>query len=94
LKNTKKEESLDGARQRRLNKQLCLYGNETIQEEREDNGRENVFSVQSVPIRYKRELAAYPVPGGNKYRNLALLVCRISKIEAINYAHESRGTQI
>jgi hypothetical protein len=32
--------------------------------------------------------------GRNKYRNLALLVGRVSKIETINYAHESRGTQI
>jgi hypothetical protein len=34
----------------------------------------------------------YPVPGGNKYRNLALLVGGVSKIETINYAHESHGT--
>jgi hypothetical protein len=32
--------------------------------------------------------------GGNKYRNLALHVGGVSKIEAINYAHESCGTQI
>jgi hypothetical protein len=36
----------------------------------------------------------YPVPGGNKYRNLALQVWGVSKIETIKYAHESRGTQI
>jgi hypothetical protein len=36
----------------------------------------------------------YPIPGGNKYRNLALLVGGVSKMETINYAHESRGTQI
>jgi hypothetical protein len=35
----------------------------------------------------------YLVPGGNKYRNLALLVGGISKIEAINY-DESHGTEI
>jgi hypothetical protein len=29
----------------------------------------------------------YPVPGGNKYRNLALLVGGVSKIETINYAN-------
>jgi hypothetical protein len=34
------------------------------------------------------------VPGGNIYRNLALQVWGVSKIEAIKYAHESRGTQI
>jgi hypothetical protein len=34
------------------------------------------------------------LPGGNKYRNLALQVGRVSKIETIKYAHESRGTQI
>jgi hypothetical protein len=34
----------------------------------------------------------YPVPEGNKYKNLALLVGGVSKIETINYAHESRGT--
>jgi hypothetical protein len=28
----------------------------------------------------------YPVPGGNKYGNLALLVGGVSKIETINYA--------
>jgi hypothetical protein len=32
--------------------------------------------------------------GGNKYRNLALQVGGVSKIETINYAHEPRGTQI
>jgi hypothetical protein len=31
---------------------------------------------------------------GKKYRNLALKVGGVSKIETINYAHESRGTQI
>jgi hypothetical protein len=36
----------------------------------------------------------YPVPGGNKYRNLALQVRGISKIETIQLAHESPGTQI
>jgi hypothetical protein len=36
----------------------------------------------------------YPVPGGNKYRNLALQVGGVSKIETINYAYESHGTQI
>jgi arginase family enzyme len=36
----------------------------------------------------------YPVPGGNKYRNLALQVEGVSKIETIKYAHESRETQI
>jgi hypothetical protein len=36
----------------------------------------------------------YPVPGRNKYRNLALLVGRVSKIETIKYAHESCGIQI
>jgi hypothetical protein len=36
----------------------------------------------------------YPVPGGNKYRNLALQVGGDSKIETINYAHESRGTNL
>jgi hypothetical protein len=39
-------------------------------------------------------LLDYPVPGGNKYRNLALEVRRVSKIETIKYAHESLGTQI
>jgi hypothetical protein len=37
---------------------------------------------------------SYPVPGGNKCRNLALKVRRMSKIETTKYAHESRGTQI
>jgi hypothetical protein len=36
----------------------------------------------------------YPVPGGNKYRNLALLVGGVSKIETINNAHESRETHL
>jgi hypothetical protein len=29
----------------------------------------------------------YPVPGENKYRNLALLVGGVSKIETIKYVH-------
>jgi hypothetical protein len=36
----------------------------------------------------------YTVPGGNKYRNLALQVGGVSKMEKVNYAYESRGTQI
>jgi hypothetical protein len=36
----------------------------------------------------------YSVPGGNKYRNLALQVGGVSKIETINYAHESSEAQI
>jgi hypothetical protein len=36
----------------------------------------------------------YPVPGGNKHKNLALQVGGVSKIETINYTHKSRGTQI
>jgi hypothetical protein len=35
-----------------------------------------------------------PVPGGYKYRNLALQVGGVSKIETIKYSHESSGTQI
>jgi hypothetical protein len=31
----------------------------------------------------------YPVPGRNKYWNLSLLVGGVSKLETINYAHES-----
>jgi hypothetical protein len=31
--------------------------------------------------------------GANKYRNLALQVWEVSKLETINYAHESSGTQ-
>jgi hypothetical protein len=34
-----------------------------------------------------------PVPGGNKYRNLALQVGGVSKIDTIKYVHESRGTR-
>jgi hypothetical protein len=36
----------------------------------------------------------YPVPGGNKYRNLALQGQGVSKIETMKYAHEYRETQI
>jgi hypothetical protein len=36
----------------------------------------------------------YPVPGKNNYRNLALLVGGVLKIEAMKYTHESGGTQI
>jgi hypothetical protein len=32
--------------------------------------------------------------GKNKYKNLALEVVRVTKIEAIKYAHKSRRTQI
>jgi hypothetical protein len=35
----------------------------------------------------------YPVPGGNKYRNLALLVGGVSKIETINYAAVGLGSE-
>jgi hypothetical protein len=34
----------------------------------------------------------YPVPGGNKYRNLALQVGGVSKIERIKYVQESHET--
>jgi hypothetical protein len=34
-------------------------------------------------------ITGYPVPGRNKYRYLALEVRGVSKIETINYAHES-----
>jgi hypothetical protein len=33
----------------------------------------------------------YPVPGRNKYRNLALLVGGVSKIETINYLKSEKG---
>jgi hypothetical protein len=49
------------------------------------------FSVWSA-ARYMQDKSS--VPGGNKYRNLALLVGGVSKIETINYAHESSGTRI
>jgi hypothetical protein len=42
----------------------------------------------------KRVSLGYLVPGGNKYRNMALQVGGVSKIETINYDHESRRTQI
>jgi hypothetical protein len=35
----------------------------------------------------------YPVPGGNKYRNLALQDGGVSEIESIKYAHEYLGSQ-
>jgi hypothetical protein len=35
----------------------------------------------------------YLIPGGNKYKNSALDVGAVSKIQTINYAHESRGNQ-
>jgi hypothetical protein len=34
-----------------------------------------------------------PVPGGNNYRNLALQLGGVPKMEPIKYSHESRGTQ-
>jgi hypothetical protein len=40
------------------------------------------------------DIIGYPVPRINKYRNVALRVGGVSKIETIKYAHESRGTQI
>jgi hypothetical protein len=36
----------------------------------------------------------YPVPGGNKYRNLVLKIGGVSKIETITYVYESCGTRI
>jgi hypothetical protein len=61
-----------------------FYGNKNIKQR-------TGFSVRSA-ARYMQDKSS--VPGGNKYRNLALQVGRVSKIETINYAHESRGTQI
>jgi hypothetical protein len=43
----------------------------------------------SQETRYVSALG-YPVPGGNKYWNLTIQVGRVSKIETIKYAHESR----
>jgi hypothetical protein len=34
----------------------------------------------------------YPVPGGNKYRNMTFQVGEVSKINSIKYVHESCGT--
>jgi hypothetical protein len=48
------------------------------------------FSLYSTDSLYFRD----PVPGGNKYIILPLLVGGVSKVETLNYAHESRGTQI
>jgi hypothetical protein len=39
-------------------------------------------------------LEGITVLGENKYRNLALQVGGVSKIETIKYVHESCGTQI
>jgi hypothetical protein len=36
----------------------------------------------------------YLVPGENNYRNMVLLAGGVTKIETINYAHESQGAQI
>jgi ABC-type dipeptide/oligopeptide/nickel transport system ATPase component len=36
----------------------------------------------------------YSVPGGNKYRNLALQKGGVSKIETMNYPHEFSGTHL
>jgi hypothetical protein len=41
-----------------------------------------------------RGITSLPCSWGNKYGSLALQVGGVSKIETINYAHESRGTQI
>jgi hypothetical protein len=35
-----------------------------------------------------------PVPGGNKYRNLAFQVGGVSKLQTIKYAQESPATEI
>jgi hypothetical protein len=53
---------------------------------------------------YCTYITIIPMPGGYKfttlflgeliYRNLALQVGGVSKIETIKYTHESRGTQI
>jgi hypothetical protein len=40
------------------------------------------------------EKAMFIEPGENIYRNLALQVGGVSKIETIKYARESHGTQI
>jgi hypothetical protein len=39
-------------------------------------------------------LVTVGISRGNKYRNLALHVGGVSKIQTIKCAHESRGTQI
>jgi hypothetical protein len=61
-----------------------------------------LFALLPVPWLYTEDWlciedqlpGAYPIPGGNKYRNLALQVWGVSRIERINYGLESRGTQI
>jgi hypothetical protein len=53
-----------------------------------------LLRVLSCLIKTQCPRVQYPVRGGNKYRNLALLVGGVSKIETMYYAHESRGTQI
>jgi hypothetical protein len=66
-----------------------------------------VFSTRSLPTCYKQGKSAaavrtqcigvlllvYPVPGGNKYKNLALQVGAVSNTETVKFGHESNGTQ-
>jgi hypothetical protein len=53
---------------------------------------EIIFYVWPMPRAYKEN--QLPVHQGNKYRNPALQVGGVSKIETIKFAHKSRWTQI
>jgi hypothetical protein len=44
-------------------------------------------------IRWHAVVLGHPVPGGNKYRILALQVGGVSKIETTKYAHEACAIQ-
>jgi hypothetical protein len=57
-------------------------------------GLKKLVSLGPISSVFPQIPRCYPVPGGNKYRNLALLVGGVSKIETINYAHKSRGSHI
>jgi hypothetical protein len=52
---------------------------------------QSYFMFSSNPI--PGGIYGLPYYGGNKNRNLALQVGRVLKIETIEYAHESLGTE-
>jgi hypothetical protein len=52
-----------------------------------------LFYIDYIYTSTAKNVSTFPVSGGNKYRNLALQVEGVSKIQTINYVHD-RGTQI
>jgi hypothetical protein len=59
----------------------------------QNSGREPHTIFINLVTQCLEVLLGYHVPGGNKYRNLALQVGGGSKIGTVKYAHEFRRAQ-